>query len=53
MASLARLIQEIVLFSINGKEPKQLLPGKVSMIRHLIHPQPIEIEQDKKTEAQE
>ncbi len=53
IASLARLIQEIMLFIVNGNEPEQLIPGKVSMIRHLIHPQATEVELDKNNEVQE
>ncbi len=47
LATLARLIQETMLFIINGKEPEQLIPGKVSMIRHLIQPQAIKTDQNK------
>jgi len=53
MASLARLIQEIMLFIIHGNEPEQLIPGTVSMIRHLIHPQAVEVELDKNCEEKE
>jgi len=53
MAALARLIQETMLFIINGKEPEELVPGKVSMIRHLIHPQPIEVEMKNESSQQE
>jgi len=44
MAALARLIQETMLFIVNGKEPEEMEPGKVSMIRHLIQPQAKEVE---------
>jgi len=53
MAALARLIQETMLFIINGKEPEELEPGKVSMIRHLIQPQAIEVETPKDPSEQE
>ncbi|MCP3852944.1 MAG: TRAP transporter small permease subunit [Gammaproteobacteria bacterium] len=39
MATIARLIQEVMLLIINGKEPEMILPPNVSMIRHLIQPQ--------------
>ena len=37
MAALARLIQEALLLMHHGKEPPQLYPGNVSMMRRFFH----------------
>ncbi len=46
IAALSRLIQEILLLMHYGKEPEELHPGRVSMMRQFFHVKPAE-EQDK------
>ncbi|MDF1528414.1 MAG: TRAP transporter small permease subunit [Sedimenticola sp.] len=52
IASIARLIREITLLLHLAKEPEELHPGRVSMIRHLFKVQELTMTNDDNTNKQ-
>jgi TRAP-type mannitol/chloroaromatic compound transport system permease small subunit len=51
IAALARLIQEVQFLRHHGKEPEELYPGRVSMLRHFMHLQPVGKDEDNGEDA--
>ncbi|MCW8889150.1 MAG: hypothetical protein OQL20_00650, partial [Sedimenticola sp.] len=53
IATIARLIREVTLLLHLAKEPEELHPGRVSMIRHLFKVQELNMTDDVNPNKQE
>lgn len=53
LAALARLIQEVQYLLHHGREPEELLPGRVSMLRNFLRLQPCALDDDTNNDGED